>query len=186
MYQCAEGSNLVIVAHFAPWFELLADVFSLLIGGGPMFVVLNKKQHLLLRAIPMSGIINGTAPNPVRLSEMCNHLGEVMGRPSWLPVPDFAVKALLGEGATIVLDGQKVLPTKAKELGFSYRYPFVKDALKASLVDLTFWGSRRQSYDKPRYYRDKKRKVLKVKILLNRNYGGSALIRAFAHHEISK
>ncbi|KAG0447554.1 hypothetical protein HPP92_028266, partial [Vanilla planifolia] len=67
------------------------------------------------------GIINGTAPNPVRLSEMCNELGRAMGRPSWLPVPEFALKAALGEGATIVLEGQKVLPRRAKELGFKYK-----------------------------------------------------------------
>lgn len=50
----------------------------------------------------MTGVINGTAPNPVRLAEMCEQLGQVMGRPSWLPVPDFALKAVLGEGASIV------------------------------------------------------------------------------------
>lgn len=77
------------------------------------------------------GVINGTAPNPVTLGEMCDQLGSVLGRPSWLPVPDFALKAVLGEGASVVLEGQKVLPTKAKELGFSFRYPYVKDALKA-------------------------------------------------------
>lgn len=49
-----------------------------------------------------TGVINGTAPNPVRLAEMCEQLGSVLGRPSWLPVPDVAVKALLGEGATVV------------------------------------------------------------------------------------
>ncbi|CAI9769063.1 unnamed protein product [Fraxinus pennsylvanica] len=77
------------------------------------------------------GVINGTAPNPVRLSEMCDHLGSVLGRPSWLPVPDIALKAVLGEGARVVLEGQKVLPTRAKELGFPFKYPYVKDALKA-------------------------------------------------------
>lgn len=50
----------------------------------------------------MSGVINGTAPNPVRFAEMCQHLGNVLGRPSWLPVPDFALKAVLGEGASVV------------------------------------------------------------------------------------
>ncbi|KAJ4775288.1 Epimerase family protein [Rhynchospora pubera] len=77
------------------------------------------------------GVINGTAPNPVRLSEMCNQLGEVIGRPSWLPVPEFAIKAVLGEGASVVLDGQRVLPVRAQELGFSFKYPYVKDALRA-------------------------------------------------------
>ncbi|WZZ87119.1 hypothetical protein YC2023_115698 [Brassica napus] len=43
------------------------------------------------------GVINGTAPNPVRLGEMCQQLGSVLGRPSWLPVPDFALKALVTE-----------------------------------------------------------------------------------------
>lgn len=40
------------------------------------------------------GVINGTAPNPVRLAELCEQLGHVLGRPSWLPVPDFALKAV--------------------------------------------------------------------------------------------
>ncbi|CAA0816781.1 Epimerase family protein SDR39U1 homolog-chloroplastic [Striga hermonthica] len=84
-----------------------------------------------LRNPSYKGVINGTAPNPVRLSEMCDHLGSVLGRPSWLPVPDIALKAVLGEGACVVLDGQKVLPTKAKKLGFSFKYPYVKDALRS-------------------------------------------------------
>jgi len=82
------------------------------------------------------GVINGTAPNPVRLSELCQQLGRVVGRPSWLPVPEFALKAVLGEGASVVLEGQKVLPVKAKDLGFSYRYPYVEDALKAIAQDI--------------------------------------------------
>ncbi|XP_038725558.1 epimerase family protein SDR39U1 homolog, chloroplastic-like isoform X2 [Tripterygium wilfordii] len=79
------------------------------------------------------GVINGTAPHPVRFAEMCEQLGNVLGRPSWLPVPDFALKAVLGEGASVVLDGQKVVPARAQELGFRYKYPHVKDALKAIL-----------------------------------------------------
>lgn len=77
------------------------------------------------------GVINGTAPNPVRLGEMCEQLGSALGRPSWLPVPEIALKAVLGEGASVVLDGQRVVPTKAKELGFSFKYRYIKDALKA-------------------------------------------------------
>jgi len=46
-----------------------------------------------------AGVYNGTAPNPVRMTEFCNAVGNALGRPSWLPVPDFALNALLGEGS---------------------------------------------------------------------------------------
>lgn len=41
------------------------------------------------------GTYNATAPNPVRMSELCSSLGRVIGRPSWLPVPEFALQVLL-------------------------------------------------------------------------------------------
>jgi len=75
------------------------------------------------------GTYNATAPNPVRMSELCEKLGEVMNRPSWLPVPEFALKLLLGEAAQAVLEGQKVLPKRTQEQGFTYQYPTVKPAL---------------------------------------------------------
>lgn len=40
------------------------------------------------------GTYNATAPNPVRMSELCSSLGRVIGRPSWLPVPEFALQVL--------------------------------------------------------------------------------------------
>ncbi|KAH7692688.1 Epimerase family protein SDR39U1 protein [Dioscorea alata] len=114
----------------------------MMFAGGPLgtgnqwfsWIHLDDLVNLICEALTnpsYKGVINGTAPNPVRLSEMCKELGNVMGRPSWLPVPDFALKAVLGEGATLVLDGQKVIPAKAKELGFSFKYPSIRNALKA-------------------------------------------------------
>ena len=78
----------------------------------------------------MEGTFNATAPNPVRMNEFCETLGEVLKRPSWLPVPNFALEALLGEGSIIVLEGQEVLPKKTESIGFKYRYPTLKPALK--------------------------------------------------------
>jgi uncharacterized protein len=55
----------------------------------------------------------------------------VLHRPSWLPVPPFALELLLGEGAQVVLQGQQVLPRKTLETGFSYTYDSVKPALQS-------------------------------------------------------
>jgi uncharacterized protein len=81
----------------------------------------------------MEGVYNATAPNPVTMNEFTQTLGAVMNRPSWLPVPDFALEALLGEGAIVVLQGQQVLPTRTLAQGFTFDYPTLKPALTAIL-----------------------------------------------------
>jgi uncharacterized protein len=81
----------------------------------------------------MEGTYNATAPNPVRMAELCQTLGQVMNRPSWLPVPDFALEALLGDGAQVVLQGQQVLPKRTEASGFKFAYPTVKPALEEIL-----------------------------------------------------
>ena len=87
---------------------------------------------LIVRAVEredMSGVYNATAPNPVRMNKLCETLGEVMNRPSWLPVPDFVLEILLGDGASVVLQGQRVLPKQTQATGYSYQYPELKPAL---------------------------------------------------------
>jgi uncharacterized protein len=79
-------------------------------------------------------VYNGTAPNPVRMSEMCSALGDVLGRPSWLPVPDFALQTLLGEGAQVVLDGQRVVPKRTQAAGFRYKYATISEAVRNLVV----------------------------------------------------
>jgi uncharacterized protein len=91
---------------------------------------------LILQALTqtdMAGTYNATAPNPVRMAELCQALGQVMHRPSWLPVPDFALEALLGDGAQVVLQGQQVLPKRTESSGFKFAYPTVKPALEEIL-----------------------------------------------------
>jgi len=77
--------------------------------------------------------LNATAPNPVRMNEFCETLGAVLQRPSWLPVPGFALELLLGDGAKVVLEGQKVLPKQTLASGFQYQYPNLKSALEEIL-----------------------------------------------------
>lgn len=81
----------------------------------------------------IEGVLNATAPNPVRMSELCQTLGQVLHRPSWLPVPAFALEALLGDGAKVVLEGQQVLPKTTLSKGFNYQYPTLKPALEEIL-----------------------------------------------------
>jgi hypothetical protein len=81
------------------------------------------------------GIFNATAPNPVRMNQLCKTLGEVMNRPSWLPVPELALDLMLGEGAKVVLEGQQVLPKAFVDKGFYFEYPTLKPALGQILAE---------------------------------------------------
>lgn len=80
-----------------------------------------------------SGIYNLAAPNSVTNKEFTRVLGEVMGRPTLLPVPEFALKLLLGEVAALVLEGRPVSVKKLEALGFSFRYPTLDAALREIL-----------------------------------------------------
>lgn len=82
----------------------------------------------------VEGVLNATAPNPVRMSELSQVIGETLGRPSWLPVPSFVPELLLGEGSKVVLEGQQVLPKRTTSYGFEYHYPTVKQALAEILA----------------------------------------------------
>lgn len=68
-----------------------------------------------------------------RNAEFARELGKAMGRPSWLPVPGFAVKAVAGEFAEHVLHGRNVVPAKLEALGFTWMYPELARALAATV-----------------------------------------------------
>lgn len=75
------------------------------------------------------GPINGTAPNPVTNKQFGKALGKALFRPSFMPTPGFALKLMLGEVADVVLKGQRVLPKKALDLGYQFKYPEIAPAL---------------------------------------------------------
>ncbi|MFN5515810.1 MAG: TIGR01777 family oxidoreductase [Cyanobacteriota bacterium] len=111
-----------------------------LFAGGPLgtgkqwfsWIDIEDATGLILWALQTEGVsgpLNATAPNPVRMAEFCQTLGQVLNRPAWLPVPGFALELLLGEGAQLVLEGQQVLPQTALNQGYSFRYPQLRDSL---------------------------------------------------------
>jgi uncharacterized protein len=78
-----------------------------------------------------AGALNATAPEPLRQREVARTFGRVLGRPSFLPAPAFALRALLGGFASELLDSHHVQPARALELGFGFRYPELEGALRA-------------------------------------------------------
>jgi uncharacterized protein len=77
-----------------------------------------------------SGPLNLTAPTPVTNAELSSALGRVLARPAVLPVPGAAVKLLYGEMAEIVTTGQRAVPAKLTELGYTFRHPQIEAALR--------------------------------------------------------
>jgi len=85
-----------------------------------------------IRTPTVSGAINLTAPNPVTNAEFAKALGRAMHRPAFMPAPAFALKLMLGEMAEgLLLSGQRAVPERPEQLGFTFRYSRVDDALAA-------------------------------------------------------
>ena len=92
---------------------------------GMMLAALNDERW--------GGPINATAPEPVTNREFSKALGSALGRPSLLPVPDFALRALYGDMAEIVTNGARVMPAKPLVLGYEFAHPRLPEALRSAL-----------------------------------------------------
>jgi uncharacterized protein (TIGR01777 family) len=79
-----------------------------------------------------SGPINGTAPDPVTNKQFGKALGRALHRPSFFWTPGFMLRVFLGEVANVVVKGQRVLPKRARALGYEFKFP----AIDAALVDI--------------------------------------------------
>jgi len=86
----------------------------------------------ILQTAAVTGAVNATAPNPVSNAEFAHTLGRVMHRPSLLPAPGFALRVLLGEMADgLLLSGQRAIPRRAEQGGYTFRYRQLDEALAA-------------------------------------------------------
>ncbi|MGJ4752553.1 TIGR01777 family oxidoreductase [Leptospira kmetyi] len=82
----------------------------------------------------VSGVVNLTAPNPVDNEKFTKTLGKVLRRPAFFRVPATALKILFEDGAEVLLKGQRVVPKKLQDNGYSFLYPNLEDALRALLM----------------------------------------------------
>lgn len=80
------------------------------------------------------GAVNLTSPNPVTNQEFTAALGEVLYRPTFIPLPEFAVSMLLGEmGDELLLSSARVEPARLEQLGFEWHFPELRSALEHAL-----------------------------------------------------
>ena len=109
--------------------------------GGPLaggdqymsWIHIEDEVGLMLWAIEneaVSGVVNLTAPNPVTNRELSRALGRAIHRPASLPVPGFALKLMYGsEFGAVLRGGQRVVPRRALDLGYEFRFTELDEAL---------------------------------------------------------
>jgi len=89
-------------------------------------------QHALMSPV-VDGPINGVAPGVVTNEEFTRELAAALNRPIFLPVPQFALRVLLGEMAEVVTASQRVVPQVALDTGYRFKYQNLRPALESLL-----------------------------------------------------
>jgi uncharacterized protein (TIGR01777 family) len=114
-YRLFAGGPIGSGRQWFPWISLADEV------GAIRFLIENPSA---------SGVFNLSAPNPLTNQEFGKVLGKVLHRPSYFPAPAFFFKLLFGEMSTILLDGQRQIPERLLNLGYSFRFQQAEQALR--------------------------------------------------------
>ena len=107
------------------------------IGGGKQWMSWIHRSDLcglIIKALvekKFTGVFNAVAPQPVLMRDFSKTLGRCLNRPDLLPVPGTILKLLLGDGAKLVLEGQKVISIKLQKI-YKFKYPLLEKAIYAS------------------------------------------------------
>lgn len=102
--------------QYLPWIHLDDEVAAI---------------RFLIENSTAKGVYNLSAPQPVTNAEFIKVLGKVLNRPTFMPTPGFALKVVLGEMSTLVLDGQRQMPKRLLAAGFKFQYGDAASALRA-------------------------------------------------------
>ena len=132
-------TGLVVSSRGGAWKRLM-PIFKLGLGGKVgsgrqywSFISLRDEVAALMALLDddrYRGPVNLTAPDPVTNAEVTAAMGRVLGRPTVLPVPAFALKVALGEFSEDVLGSQRVLPTVLERDGFAWSDASIDSAIR--------------------------------------------------------
>ena len=120
-----EGHAAAILLH-----HLRQHQFSGLEGGETLTAL-----QALVEDDSYVGPVNLTGPDPVTNAEVTATMGRVLGRPTILPAPAFALKAVLGEFSTEVLGSSRVMPEVLESHGFPFADRTIESAIRAALAE---------------------------------------------------
>jgi uncharacterized protein (TIGR01777 family) len=101
--------------QWLPWIHIADEVRAI------RFLLEHPQGH---------GPFNLSAPHPLTNKDFSRTLGQVLGRPAVIPAPAFALRLVLGEMSNVLLTGQRAIPRRLLDLGFSFQFPEVKAALQ--------------------------------------------------------
>lgn len=91
----------------------------------------------LLDTPELSGVFNGTAPNPVTNREFTETLAGILRKPTLLPLPSWLIRLALGRDmSALLLGGQRVIPKRLVDAGFRFRFPVLDPALRDVLAHI--------------------------------------------------
>ena len=137
--------RLGVVLGPGGFLDRLALPFRLFVGGpagsGHQWISWIHRDDVIavvVRALSdpaMQGAYNVTAPQPATTADMASAIGAALNRPSWLRTPALPLRLLFGEMADeLILNGQRVLPQRLHDMGYSFLQPELPAAVKKSLM----------------------------------------------------
>jgi uncharacterized protein (TIGR01777 family) len=120
LFRFGLGGKLGAGSQYWSWISLRDEVCAL---------------QFLLEQDHLNGPVNLTGPAPLTNAEITSVMGKVMGRPTLLPAPAFALKAVLGEFSTEVLGSARVVPSVLLGAQFGFQDPTVESAIRVALAE---------------------------------------------------
>ena len=109
------GGPLANGQQYFPWIHLQDEIAAI---------------RFLIDSQSANGVYNLSAPNPVTNAEFIRTLGKIVGRPTFMPVPAFAMQLMFGEMSMLLLAGQREVPRRLLKEGFRFQYTDAASALK--------------------------------------------------------